>query len=109
MTTIIFKRSETGSYQGFSFEGHAGFAQSGSDIVCAALSMLSINTINALESLCHTPMDVTSDEDQGILRVTFSEKLNEKQTLLMDTLVLGCKETEKQYGSKYCKIKFEEV
>ncbi|MCR5715924.1 MAG: ribosomal-processing cysteine protease Prp [Lachnospiraceae bacterium] len=109
MTTIIFKRSKTGEYQGFTFQGHAGYAESGNDIVCAALSMLSINTINALDSILHTKMDVTSDEAEGLIDVSFAHPLTEKEQLLVDTLVLGCQETEKQYGKQYCKIKIKEV
>ena len=36
--------------RGFDLEGHAGFSESGTDIVCAAASMLVINTLG-LESL----------------------------------------------------------
>ena len=34
---------------GFKLSGHAGFAEEGSDIVCSAVSMLVINTINCIE------------------------------------------------------------
>ena len=34
---------------GFDLEGHAGYSEAGTDIVCAAVSVLVINTINAVE------------------------------------------------------------
>ena len=36
---------------GFECTGHAGFAQAGSDIVCAAVSILATTCANALESV----------------------------------------------------------
>ena len=36
---------------GFECTGHAGFAQEGSDIVCAAVSILTTTCANALESV----------------------------------------------------------
>ena len=36
---------------GFECTGHAGFAQAGSDIVCAAVSILTTTCANALESV----------------------------------------------------------
>ncbi len=36
---------------GFECTGHAGFAQAGSDIVCAAVSILTTTCVNALETV----------------------------------------------------------
>ena len=36
---------------GFECTGHAGFARAGSDIVCAAVSVLTTTCVNALESV----------------------------------------------------------
>ena len=38
-------------YVGFETEGHAGYAEAGQDIVCAAVSALAINTINSVGSI----------------------------------------------------------
>ena len=53
MTTITIYKSDKGSYKGFTCKGHAGSAMSGKDIVCAAISILVINTVNSLEELVH--------------------------------------------------------
>ena len=42
---------QSGEYFSFSVSGHAGYAEAGRDIVCAAVSMLVINTANALDGL----------------------------------------------------------
>ena len=39
---------------GFQTEGHAEYADPGQDIVCAAASILVINTINAIEEFTHS-------------------------------------------------------
>ena len=40
---------------GFSFSGHSGYAESGSDIVCAAVSSAVQLTANMLEGTGHAP------------------------------------------------------
>ena len=51
MTTIIIRKTEKKEYVGLICMGHAGYAENEPDIVCAAVSVLVINTINAIEKL----------------------------------------------------------
>ena len=37
------------------------------------------------------------------------DAVNEKSQLILDTMVLGLKSVQEQYGKKYLKLKFEEV
>jgi uncharacterized protein YsxB (DUF464 family) len=39
------------SVTGFRTEGHAGYAEYGNDIICAAVSILVMTTINSIEEL----------------------------------------------------------
>ena len=48
--------------EGFDITGHAGFAKAGEDIVCAAVSMLAINTINTLEKLLKQKFELVEDQ-----------------------------------------------
>ena len=41
-----------GGYAGYVVKGHAGWAEEGRDIVCAAVSSLTCTCVNALESVC---------------------------------------------------------
>lgn len=109
MTTITIRKTKLGEYSGFNCIGHAEFAEEGRDIVCAAVSMLVINTLNSLEELLHVPMKVVSNEEAGLIDCCFEDSLSEKATLLMDSLVLGLKQTKLEYGKKYLELKFEEV
>ena len=109
MTTVIFRKTGQGEYRELWCSGHAGFAKHGEDIVCAALSVLVINTLNSLEELCRLPIEPETDEKSGYIACRFPEDMDEKAVLLLDSLLLGCVTIEKQYGKKYCKVKFEEV
>lgn len=105
MTTIRIFRSKD-CYKGFVSDGHSGFAEAGSDIVCAAISVLTINTINSIESLAGDKIEAS--EDDGHLECHFPEKPSEKAELLMDAMVLGLKSIEENYRESL-RIEFEEV
>lgn len=80
--------------------GHAGFGQSGSDIVCAAISILVINTLNSIEELANEEIITESDEKEGYLECHFPNEINEKTKLFMDSLVMGLKGIEQNYGKQ---------
>ncbi|MDE7260087.1 MAG: ribosomal-processing cysteine protease Prp [Lachnospiraceae bacterium] len=110
MTQITFYKTTAGEYQGFICDGHAGYAVHGEDIVCAAISVLVINTINSLEEITGEKIRVEADEETGTIRCHFvNPPLKETSKVLMDSLVLGLTQVEKQYGKNYCKLTFEEV
>ena len=96
-------------YAGFTCIGHSGFAAAGRDIVCASVSVLVINAINSIEQFAGEEMSVITNEEEGLIDVRFANPVNEKTTLLMDSLLLGLREVKEQYGSKYLKLQFEEV
>ena len=98
MTTIVIFKSN-GLYKGFTCMGHAGFDRSGKDIVCAAISILVINTINSIEQLAKEEIVTDSDERSGTIECHFPHEVNEKTMLLMDSMVLGLKEIEHNYGN----------
>ena len=47
MIDVTLFQNDSGDYVGFRMTGHAEYAEYGSDIVCAAVSVLVINTINS--------------------------------------------------------------
>ena len=99
MTAIVIFKSND-SYKGFTCMGHAGFGRSGKDIVCASISILVINTLNAIEVLANEHMITESDEREGYIECQFPDEINDKTKLLMDSLVMGLKEIEQNYGKK---------
>ncbi len=109
MTTITIYKSDKGNYKGFTCKGHAGYALSGKDIVCAATSILVINTINSLEVLAHEEMIVDEDETTGYIDCRFQNEAGEHAKLLIDSMILGLESIVEQCGKKYLRLKFEEV
>lgn len=109
MTTVTIYKSDSDSYKGFTCFGHAGYAKSGEDIVCAAISVLTTNTINSMECLAHEKFEVKVNEETGFLDCRFDHKMNEQSKLLIESMILGLESIAEQYGKKYIKLKFEEV
>ena len=100
-------RKKNGSYVEFISKGHAGYAEAGQDIVCAAVSVLVINTVNSLEAFTEDQFEV--QEDDGYVSFHFTAPVTEKGTLLMDSLVLGLTEIEHSYNNRYLTVKVKEV
>ena len=99
MTTIVIFKSND-SYKGFTCMGHSGFGLSGSDIVCASISILVINTINSIEELAKEKIVTESNENEGFIECHFPDQINDKTKLLMDSMVMGLKEIEQNYGKR---------
>lgn len=104
----IFKDSE-GSCQGFCLQGHAGYADHGQDIVCAAVSVLALNTVNSIEAFTDDLFEAESDEEQGILEFRFKKTANAESKVLMKSMILGLESIRDVYGTEYIKILFKEV
>ena len=93
--------------KGFSCRGHAGFADKGKDIVCSAVSVLVINTVNSIEALLPEEgkkMEVVSEDEKGIIECRFLSEPSKDAELLLNSMYLGLKTIEKEYGSKFLKI-----
>ena len=96
-------------YRGFSVLGHAGYADSGYDIICASVSVLSINTVNAIEKFTQDDITVNVDENSGLLSMTFDDTVSSESKLLVDTMILGLEDIVTSYGDTYIKISYKEV
>ena len=68
MTTITFYKTG-GFYYGFEEQGHTGFAESGEDILCSALSSMTMLIINAIEVTYASSVDYTIDEETTDIRL----------------------------------------
>ena len=109
INVTIFKDSSD-MYRGFSLIGHAGYAESGSDIVCAAVSMISTNTVNSIENLTDDNIEYNIDEDTGLLTMSFCDKtISSESKLLVDSFILGVESIRESYGDTYIKISYKEV
>ena len=68
MTTIIFYKTD-GFYYGFEEQGHTGYGESGDDVLCAALSSMTMFLINAIEVSYACDVDYKIDEKSTDIRV----------------------------------------
>lgn len=103
MIQVIVKKQED-RIIGFHIEGHSGYADHGSDIVCAAVSALSLNCVNSIDQFTEDDFSVESDEDRGLLDFELTSVLSEQSQLLLRSMLLGIRGIEKSYGSQYVSI-----
>lgn len=108
MVEVTVYQNDRNEYVGFRTKGHAGYAEEGQDIVCAAASVLVINTINAIEKFTDTQTSVLSDDTEGVIEFEIKGKLSEETTLLLNTMVLGLQDIEESY-KEYIDLIFKEV
>lgn len=91
--------------EGFRISGHAGYAPSGQDIVCAAVSFLSITVVNSLEKQLGAEGSVQSED--GYLSYQLPEGLSQEQRqvaqIILRTLVTGLQNLQETYP-KYISI-----
>ena len=102
MITITFYRDKDMNYKRFSCEGHAGYAEYGYDIVCAAISSLSVNTVNSIDKLTDDDIKVQTD-DAGLLKLEMITNSDSSQ-LLLASLKLGLQGIANTYGNEYVNI-----
>lgn len=107
ISVTIYQDSEQ-NITGFAMQGHAGYDQSGSDIVCAAASVLAQNAVNSIERFTDDSFTVDINEENGELYVRLEPGYSPETALLLDSLILGLQGIEEEY-MEYIDVIFEEV
>jgi len=112
---IFYKHKDNNEtlYMGYEVSGHAEYAEIGEDILCASVSVLSINTANALEELTDIDLVIESDDD-GYIKVIATNEPDSYSSLLINAFVLGILNIHDDYSNEdnvneFIHIKFEEV
>lgn len=77
----------TRSSSGITIEGHAGYAPSGQDIVCAGISTLVQNLIQSIEDLCTD--EISYHLKPGWVDIKHGD-LSAKAQVLVDSFFIGC-------------------
>ena len=85
---------------GFKVDGHANSARYGYDIVCASISVLSINTVNSLQMIAHKEVDVYDDD--GYLEYQIRGKPSKQSNILLQSAYLGYQSIAEQYQEYVC-------
>ena len=76
MTKIVFFRSG-GSFYGFEEQGHADYADAGEDVLCAALSAMTMLVINTIEVAYASDVEYTIDDGAAHIMVRSKAALPE--------------------------------
>ena len=76
MTKIVFFRSG-GTFYGFEETGHTGFGEEGDDILCSALSAMTMFLINTVEVAYASSVQYEIDEQTTTIRVRCQAALPE--------------------------------
>ena len=93
---------------GFKVFGHSGYDDAGKDIVCAGISALTINFINSIEEFMDDRFVVKTNEEDGMIDFKFEETPSKESQTLIDSLVFGLENLEKDYKD-FISLEFREV
>ena len=99
----LFVSSE-GRYMGYQVTGHAEWAEEGKDIVCSAVSALSVICCNALESAAGTVPEARMDK--GRLKVMLPKDSGHDAQVVLGVFRQGMLDLSQQYPDF---IAYEEI
>ena len=100
-------KDSSNQYVGFKVSGHANYAEEGFDIICSAVSVLTVNTVNSIEKFTDDDFDASMDD--GYINFQFNDEISSESKLLIDSMILGLSDIVENYGKKYMKISYKEV
>ena len=100
MIKILIHKTDEGIVA-FSCKGHADYADEGFDIVCSAVSILTMNASNSVEKLTGEPFQVKQSD--GNLRFRLEGSPTKETELLLQSMLIGLKGIEEEYP-KYLKV-----
>lgn len=104
MIKISVYQDERGRVNGFCCMGHAGYAESGQDIICAAVSALTMTAVNSVESFTGDTFSYDEDEKAGRMDFQIVSPMSEASELFLKSMLLGLSMIEESYGRKYIRI-----
>ncbi|MBQ7936507.1 MAG: ribosomal-processing cysteine protease Prp [Clostridia bacterium] len=71
--TILRVYRKGKQFIGFECSGHSGYAEEGSDIVCAAISTAVQYCVNCAEKIDHVPLQLTVEQERALIRCMAKE------------------------------------
>ena len=86
---------------GLTVEGHAGYAKTGNDIICAAVSALAQGLDQSLSVLTEDAIGYQFRDEHIDIEY---ENLSEEGKLLVDSFFIAVSDIQTTYGDQYVKI-----
>ena len=106
MTSVEIIRRD-GEIRQICWKGHAGYADAGADIVCAAISVLTSTCVNALESVAGVQPVTRQDEREALMELRLPANLTEQQAhdaqIVLGAVLQGLSDLQREYP-KYIRI-----
>lgn len=91
MTRVTFTKGETLPYERIQTEGHSGYGEEGTDIICAAISSATELVVNILEKFS-VDLDIEVDEEApSVLVLILDGDSNRKKKDVIKNIVEGYK------------------
>ena len=109
MVNVTVYKNNKNQYTGFETDGHAEYADAGSDIVCAAVSVLVLNTMNSIERFTDEKFGYDTEEEAGRIVFVLGDTPGSDAELLISSMVLGLQGIIDSYGKQYLCLNFKEV
>lgn len=101
MTDIVIKK-QNGNIIAVDCKGHSGYAESGSDIVCAAISAVVQTALLGLLSVVKVSVKYRVDEEQGGLQIELPSMLTESENhdaqIVLFTMLCGLTDINTEYS-----------
>ena len=91
MIIAEFVCDEEGQLAGFTVRNH------GASHVCAAVSLLVLNTVNSIEALTDEAFDCDHAEDGGFIKFAVKGPRGSKSGILLDAMALGLSSIQERY------------
>lgn len=107
MINILILKDNQKNIKFIEATGHSGYAESGYDIVCSAVSTLMQSLAVGLTEVVNVSVDVKIDEATPYMNISLKEN-NETVQVLMQTTVLSLKQVANEF-TKHIKIKEKQV
>lgn len=105
---VIFKNKQ-GVIRGFRIEGHADYAEAGSDIVCSAVSAVVYTALGGMDELAGFK---SFKEKDGFIECLIPDKHTGGQQstaqIILKTMDIGLRQIEADYR-QYIRVRYEEV
>jgi uncharacterized protein YsxB (DUF464 family) len=109
--TIALRRGKDGRLHGFSVSGHSGYAEHGSDIVCAGVSAIVQTALLGLQEVLG--IECSGYQVDGELSCCLPEGLSPslglQADLLLRTMLVGLRELASAYQDYVCILDSKEV
>jgi uncharacterized protein len=110
VTKVFLHTTEEGFIRGFTVSGHSGYAESGQDIICSAVSALSQTVISALKEMTDLEVRYRIEEEKAYIECEIVQEVfdDQNQYLIAFTIMrvfeIGCRKISESYGKQYLRV-----